>query len=143
MLSCRTAGLSPEQAIWKAHISLIPNLSRKTLTKKVRRSLVFLDKHMSSPGRDIKHLKVAFGMCRVSGGSREGKRKEQPWSGAQGMPSSACRRGHPAAMDEQGQEAWSQSVCNGWDRPSLGSSLPGREGTPVTDGFATFHLGSV
>lgn len=64
--------------------SLIPNLSRETLTKKVRRGLVFLDKHMSSPGRDIKHLKVPFGTCRVSGGSREEKRKEEPWSGAQG-----------------------------------------------------------
>lgn len=49
----------------------------------MRRGLVFLDKHMSSPGRDIKHLKVPFGTCRVSGGSREEKRKEQPWSGAQ------------------------------------------------------------
>lgn len=38
----------------------LDQIQDETLTKNMRGSLVFLDKHMSSTRRDVKHLKVAY-----------------------------------------------------------------------------------
>lgn len=93
--SLRSSGMSTP--CFFSHLR--PNMSRKTLTKKVRRGLVFLDKHMSSPRRDVKHLKVPFGTCRGSGGSREEKRREEPWSGAQGTAQPCLQEGIQGDME--------------------------------------------
>lgn len=54
-----------------------PNPSREALTKNVRGSLVFLDSHMSSTRWDVKHLKVAFGMCSKAFGRKQGREEKK------------------------------------------------------------------
>jgi len=83
----------------------------ETLTKKVRRSLVFLDKHMSSTRRDIKHLKVPFGMC--SSQWRKQRWKEKVIAMVRSSlhdPASTCRRGHPSSTEKQCQNENEQIV---------------------------------
>lgn len=51
--------------------------SQEALTKNVRGRLVFLDRHMSSTWRDVKHLKVPFLACAEDTGRKQKRKREK------------------------------------------------------------------
>lgn len=112
-----------------SHHASKPNPRRETLTKKVRRSLVFLDKHMSSTRRDVKYLKVPFGMR--SSQRRERGRKEKGRAAvrsARGAPAAARRGAHPSPAETPSQKETEQIVRNVFDGTSVGFSSFGERG---------------
>lgn len=73
---------------------------------------------------------LRYPLARAGAAEAAGRKRERKSRGQEhrARPSPACRRAF--------RETWSPSVCNVCHRPSLGSSLPGTEETPVTDPFA-------
>lgn len=61
--------------LFSVHRTCVSLCCALTLTKNLRGGLVFLDDHMSSPRRNIKHLKVTLSSS--SGGRSGGVRKEK------------------------------------------------------------------
>lgn len=63
--------------LFSVHRTCVSLCRALTLTKNLRGGLVFLDDHMSSSRRNIKHLKVTLSSSSSGGGGSGGVRKEK------------------------------------------------------------------